>query len=122
MAALSILGVTINEVLQASNYVENLLSVWSRSLFTLRVLSAHGLLDVALHTVTRATTIARLMYAVSACWDLTSESDRASVERLYQQLQRMGYLPRDAPRTLALVEQAGHLPPGVQGVLTLPLF
>jgi len=71
VASLNILRV--NENVQASNNVENLLSVCSRSFFALRVLRAKGLPDAALHTVTNAITIARLMYAVPAWWGLTSE-------------------------------------------------
>jgi len=58
---LNILGVTINENMLASNYVENLISVCARSLFAQCVLRAHGLLDEALQSVTRSTTIARLI-------------------------------------------------------------
>ena len=46
------------------------------------------------------------MYAVPAWRGLTSEGDRALIEILYHRLQRMGYLPRDTPGTLALVERA----------------
>lgn len=48
------------------------------------------------------------MHAVpSSRWGLTSESYKASIERLYQRLQWMGYLHRDEPGTLALVQLAG---------------
>src|SRR6218665_2455228 len=90
----------------ASDHVENLVSVCSRSLFALRVLRAYGLPDEALHSVTRATTVARLMYAVPSWWGITAEKDRAKIERLYNRLKRMGYLPADAPSIPALVDQA----------------
>src|SRR6218665_4001945 len=49
------------------------------------------------------------MYAVPAWWwGLTSEGDKALIERLYDRLQRMGYLPQDAPGALALVERADN--------------
>src|SRR6218665_960569 len=87
----------------ASDHVGNLVSVCSRSLFALRVLRAHGLPDEALHSVTRATTVARLTYAVPSWWGITAEKDRAKIERLYNRLKRMGYLPADAPSIPALV-------------------
>src|SRR6218665_1425989 len=68
---LNILGVTISEDMLASDHVENLVSVCSRSLFALRVLRAHELPDEAMHSVTRAITIARLMYAVPSWWVMT---------------------------------------------------
>src|SRR6218665_1905267 len=86
-----------NEDMLASDHVENLASVCSRSMFALRVLRAHGLPDEAMHSVTRATTIVRLMYAVSSYWGITAEKDRAKTERLYNWLKRMGYLPVNAP-------------------------
>lgn len=101
VASLNILGVTISkEDLQATNHVYNLLSVCSRSLFGVHVFKTHGLTGAALHTVTKVSTIARLMY------DVTAESVRASIERPYQRLQRMGYLHRNASDTLTLVERA----------------
>ena len=106
MDKLNILGVTISEDMLASARVENLVSVCSRSLFALRVLRAHSLPDEALHSVTRATTIARLMYAAPSWWGITAEKDRAKIERLYNRLKRMGYLPADAPRIPALVDKA----------------
>ena len=87
MDKLNILGVTINEDMLASDHIENLVSVYlqnlcSRSLFALCVLRAHGLPDEVLHSVTRATTVARLMYAVPSWWGITAEKDRAKIERL----------------------------------------
>src|SRR6218665_1182733 len=83
----------------ASDHVENLVSVCSRSLFALRVLWAHGLPDEALHSVTRATctTVARLMYAVPSWWGITAEKDKAKIERLYNRLERMGTSQQTPP-------------------------
>ena len=52
---------------------------------------------MVMHSVTRATTVARLMYAVPSWWGLTAEKGRAKIERLYNGLKRTGYLPVDAP-------------------------
>jgi len=98
MDKLNILRVTINEDMLASDHVENLVSVCSRSLF------AHE--PWAMHSVTRVTTIARLMYAVPSWWGITAEKDRAKIERLYNWLKRMGYIPMDTPGIPALVDQA----------------
>src|SRR6218665_2168937 len=58
---------------------------------------------MAMHSVTRATTVARLMYAVPSWWGLTAEKGRAKIERLYNGLKRTGYLPVDAPGIPALL-------------------
>ena len=96
-----ILGITITDDLRASNHYSVIASC-SQSLYALRVLKAHGLL----HTVTRATTIARLLYASPAWWDLTTEKDRARLDKLYMRIKRMDYLPDNAPTFPSLVGQA----------------
>src|SRR6218665_647050 len=59
-------------------------------------------------TVTRATTIAQLLYAFPACWGLTTEKDRARLDKLYNfiRIKRMDYLPDNAPTFPSLVGQA----------------
>lgn len=51
-------------------------------MFTLRVLRADGLPDVTLHTITRAATIARLLYASPAWWGLTPEKTGSPLKEL----------------------------------------
>src|SRR6218665_3533444 len=47
-----------------------------------------------------------VIYAVPSWWGITAEKDRAKIERLYNRLKRMGYLPADAHSIPALVDQA----------------
>src|SRR6218665_3583473 len=68
--------------------------------------AAHGLPAAALHTVTRATTIARLLYASPAWWGFTIEKDRARLDKLYTRIKRMDYLPDNAPTFPSLVGKA----------------
>ena len=67
------------------------------SLFALTVHPTGSQDPWSLHSVTRATTIAQLMYAIPSWWGITAENDRAKIERLYNWCKRMGYLPADAP-------------------------
>src|SRR6218665_3968948 len=69
----------------------------SRSLYALRVLRSHGMPTTALHEITRATTIARLLYAAPAWWGFAHAKDRARVERFISKTMRMGYLPEEFP-------------------------
>src|SRR6218665_327666 len=69
----------------------------SRSLYARRVLRSHGMPTTALHEITRATTIARLLYAVPAWWGFAHAKDRAQVERFISKTMRMGYLPQEFP-------------------------
>ena len=69
-----ILGVTISHDLVVS-HVEGIIASCSRSLYTLRVLSANDLPGKALHLVTKAITKLRLLYA-SPVWGITTERKR----------------------------------------------
>ena len=101
-----ILGITITDDLRASNHVDSVIASCSQSMYALRVLKAHGLPAAALHTVTRATTIARLLYASPAWWGLTIEKDRSRLDKLYTRIKRMNYLPDNAPPFPSLVGKA----------------
>jgi len=46
----------------------------------------------AIHEVTRATVLARLLYAASVCWDFSQVQDKARIERFIAKSVRMGYL------------------------------
>ena len=67
---------------------------------------AHGLSPDALHTVTRATTVSRMMYAAPAWWGFTTAQDRARIERLLSRVRRSGYLPNDSPSATEMVDLA----------------
>jgi Reverse transcriptase (RNA-dependent DNA polymerase) len=96
VTSMKILGVTLQNNLHVSQHVDEILSACSSSLYALRVLRTHGLPCKAMHTVTEATTVARLMYASPAWWGLTTFEDKQRMERLLRRAQRMGYLPEDA--------------------------
>src|SRR6218665_1913842 len=81
VSSMKILGVLVSNDLHATNNIEGLISSCSRSLYALRALMSHGLSAEALHVITGATTVARLLYASPAWWGLTSAKDR---ERLGQ--------------------------------------
>jgi len=101
-----ILGITITDDLRASNHDDSVIASCSQSMYALRVLKAHGLPAAALHTVTRATTIARLLYASPAWWGLTTDKDRDRLDKLYTRIKRMDCLPDNAPTLPSLVGQA----------------
>ena len=106
VTSLHILGVTITDNLRASSHVNGVLGACSGSLHALRVLRAHGLPEAALHEVTRATTIARLLYASPAWWGYTTASDRYRLSRFLHRVKRMGYLPPQHPDIDRLMDDA----------------
>jgi len=96
---------TITDDLHTTNRVDNIIRSCSQSVYALRVLKAHGLPSAGLHSVAWATTIARLLYASSAWWGLTIESDRARIDRFYKRLKRFDYIPDNVPSITELVGQ-----------------
>ena len=104
VTSMVILGVTISSNLRATTHVTEVLGACSSSLHALRVLRSHGLPPTALHEVTRATTVARLLYAAPAWWGYASAADRSRLERLLQRMRMMGFLP---PRSPGVGEMVG---------------
>ena|SRR6218665_192934 len=68
VCAMNVLGVQLRDDLKD---IDSVLASCTRSLYALRLLRAQGLASHALHKVTMATTIARMLYAALAWWDLT---------------------------------------------------
>jgi len=58
----------------------------------------------SLHDVTRATLIARLIYAAPAWWGFVSLADRDRIQSVIKKAQRYGYLPRNFPDLFSLVD------------------
>jgi hypothetical protein len=101
-----ILGVTFKDSLRASQHVSELLQGFSRSLYALRILKAHGLPPDALQEVARATSVARLLYAAPAWWGFTLGEDRVKLERMLNRMRRLGFLPVASPSMERLVAGA----------------
>src|SRR6218665_2421028 len=59
-----------------------------------------------LEEVVRATTMTTLLYAAPAWWGFASEGDRGRVERFIGRLRRSGYLPKEAPTSAEMVNEA----------------
>src|SRR6218665_1064075 len=75
----------------------------------LRLLRAQGLASPALHKVTMATTMTRMLYDAPAWWCLTSAYDKSRFERFKDKVTRMGYLQASdtsVPDSVAAAEQS----------------
>src|SRR6218665_509358 len=73
-------------------HIGELLSSCASSIHALRMLRSHGLGPTQVHEVARMTTLASMLYASLAWWDITRTHDR--LERRW--LHRGGFLPGDA--------------------------
>ena len=65
---MKILGVTFSKTMTFTAHVDSLVCQSSQSMYALRVLRLHGLFANPLWEVTRATLVARLLYASPAWW------------------------------------------------------
>src|SRR6218665_3078445 len=59
-----------------------------------------------LHDVTRATTLARMLYASPAWWGLLNESDLNRLENFLRRARRGGFLSDDAPTFKTMAARA----------------
>src|SRR6218665_2360108 len=66
-------------------------------MYAIRVFKSHGLPAAEPHTVTKATTIAPLLYASPTWRGLTTEKDRARLNKLFTRMKRTDYLPHNGP-------------------------
>jgi len=97
VTTMKILGVTLRDDINASMHITQILGECSRSMYALRILRSHGLPTAALHEVTRATTLAKLMYAATAWWGFARAVDRAHIDSFIRRTCRIGCLPRETP-------------------------
>src|SRR6218665_855828 len=65
----------------------------SRSLYAVRILKAYGLPTSFLHEVTRATVLARLLYAAPAWRGFATAQDCSRIDRFINRTVNLGYLP-----------------------------
>src|SRR6218665_317278 len=96
-STMNFVGVTINERLSVSDHVSNILGSCSSSTFALRTLRSRGMPRQALHDVTRANTLARMLYASPTWWGLLNEADLNHLESFLRRTRRGGFLPDEVP-------------------------
>ena len=106
VTSMKILGVTLQDNLSMAAHISEVVSSCSSSLYALRVLRNHGLPPDSLHEVSRASTMARLMYASPAWWGFASASERARIEAFVNKTKRFGYLPPSAPSAAEICDRA----------------
>ena len=101
---LTFLGVTFNSKLSFDLHVSNIIDKAARALYGLKTIRSHGLTGESLHDFTRATLVARLIYAAPAWWGFVSLAERDRIQSVIKKGQRYGYLPRNFPDVSCLVD------------------
>src|SRR6218665_256834 len=89
---LPVLGFVLSGDFSVGHHLTETLGSWSRSLYAVRILKAHGLPTSSLHEVTRATVLARLLYAAPAWCGFATAQDCSRIDRFINRTVNLGYL------------------------------
>lgn len=104
--SLNILGVIIQDTLSMAEHVDSLVTAGSQNLYALKTLKAHGLADIQLSNVCRATLVARLTYAASAWFGYTSAADKARLQAVVDKAMKWGLYKKGSQTLDTLVSVA----------------
>ena len=94
---MKILGVSLSNTFSFNAHIDIALRQAAQSMYALRVLRSHGLTGEALWDVTRATTLARMLYTSPAWWGYADMGHGQRLQNFIFKLQRLGFLPRNSP-------------------------
>ena len=94
---MKILGVSLSNTFSFNAHIDIALRQAAQSMYALRVLRSHSLTGEALWDVTRATTLARMLYASPAWWGCADMGHRQRLQNFISKLQRLGFLLRKSP-------------------------
>ena len=103
---MNILGVSLSKTFSFNVHIDNVLSQAAQSMYALRVLRSHGLTGESLWDVTRATTLARMLYASPAWWGYADMGHRVRLHNFLLKLRRLGFLPPNASSFAEMCEAA----------------
>ena len=78
-------------------HIADTLSSCMRSLFALKTLKAHGMAISPLHTVFKATVLAKILYAAPAWFGFASYEDKLRLEAFLDKSRRFYYYDNNAP-------------------------
>jgi len=102
---LKILGITVDNKLTFSEHVKSTVTSCSQSLYALRLLRQHGMLETSM-TVFRVTLISKLLYASHSGWGFTSSAVRSQIEAFLRRSKQLCYCNKDCPDSESLADSA----------------
>jgi hypothetical protein len=103
---MTVLGIHVNDRLAASNHVTEAIAACARNMYALRPLKAHGLTGHALHTVFKATVLAKLLYGAPAWSGFCLAADRDRMDSFLRRCKRLGFCDPDTPSIAELFGRA----------------
>jgi len=94
---LTVLGITINAHLTATDHVIGLLSSCSSLLYMLRILRSRGISDTSLQDVFHATVLAKLTYCSPAWSGYCTVAEVGRLDSFLCRCRRLGYCEQSQP-------------------------
>jgi hypothetical protein len=92
---IKVLGVTLTSALRFDSHISNVLKQTTQSSYALKILKAHGLSGAPLWDITRATVVARLLYASPVWWGYADAADKIRLQASIRRLVKRNFLPPD---------------------------
>jgi len=89
--SINMLGVTFSHRLSVQEHVTLTIQSCARSLYTLRMLKAHGMPKESIYKVFHSTTLAKIFYALSSWRGYATSEDVSRIEAFRRRSIRLGY-------------------------------
>jgi len=96
---INILGVSVNNMLQVTQHVDNIIKKCNSNIYAIKILKNKGLSTDNIKNIYNALVIGRLMYAIPAWWGMTTKKDQNRISRYIKKSIRYGYCQTDADIT-----------------------
>jgi len=93
VASLKIFGVTVSNHLTFSKHIQHTISSCAQTLYTMKILRAHGMIDTVLQQVYKSVTLSKFQYASCAWWSFTKASDRQRIDNFIRRSVKSGFYP-----------------------------
>jgi hypothetical protein len=90
VTSLCVLGVTLDQHLEFSEHISNMLHKSNQTIYALKLLKSKGLEGRSLNTVFKATLLTSLLYASPSWWGFVSAEDRDRLDSVLRKARRWG--------------------------------
>jgi hypothetical protein len=94
---MKILGIIVDEKLNFSAHLDDILPSCTQSFFALKTLRQHGTPDLTLSTIFKSIVISKLLYGAPAFWGFLNAHNLSRLEALFNRAVKLGFYPHDAP-------------------------
>ena len=94
---MKILGVYVNNNLHVNEHIDNVCQTAAQCLYAIKLLKAHGLPELSIHDVCKATLVSYLTYAIPAWWGFTSVAEQQQLQAVLNRAIKWGFYKDTSP-------------------------